>query len=329
MAPVQLAPLSVISGVSQGTVLGPLRFLLHINDLPLNVRSKVRLFADDYLLYRPINSAEDQEILQHDLRNLEQWGTKWGMRFNASKCEIMSMHRGRTALTRIYSLGGLILRQVDRAKYLGVTITEDLTWAPHNNIAGKANAKIGFLWRNYRFCPRELREQAYFTLVCSINEYSASVWDPHYKKDITTLDKVQRRAARLVVGDSFWHSSVIAVLQDLGWKSLEDRGREIRLALFFKAVHGLAAVPTTGTLNKADKNEVQERGPTTPTSSAISPLTPLPTVSPFSPAPYLSGIACHPRPLLCRIPYSRQCLTNPSGQTTPIPRLGGAPPSAR
>ena len=244
----------VISGVPQGTVLGPLLFLLHINDLPLNVRSQVRLFADDCLLYRPINSAEDQEILQHDLRSLEQWGTKWGMRFNASKCEIMRMHRGRSALTRMYSLGGLILRQVDQAKYLGITITEDLTWAPHiNNIAGKANAKIGFLWRNLRFCPRELREQAYFTLVRSIIEYSASVWDPHYKKDITTLDKVQRRAARFVVGDSSWRSSVTAMLQDLGWKSLEDRRRDIRLALFFKAVHGLAAVPTTDTLIKADK----------------------------------------------------------------------------
>ena len=151
----------VISGVPQGTVLRPLLFLLHINNLTFNVRSQVRLFADDCLLYCPINSAEGQEILQHDLRSLAQWGTKWGMHFNASKCEIMRMHRGRTALTRMYSLVGLILRQVDQAKFLGVTITEDLTWAPHiNNIAGKANAKIDFLWRNLRFCPRELGEQA-------------------------------------------------------------------------------------------------------------------------------------------------------------------------
>ena len=102
----------------------------------------------------------------------------------------------------LYSLGGLILRHVDQAKYLGVTITEDLARAPHiNNIAGNANAKIGFLWRNFRFCTRELREQAYFTWVRFIIEYSASVWDPHYNKDITTLDKVQRRASRFVVGE--------------------------------------------------------------------------------------------------------------------------------
>ena len=76
----------VISGLPQGTVLGPLLFLVHINDLPDCVSSKVRLFADDCLLYREIKSREDQEILQRDLQNLEVWAETWGMRFNAKKC---------------------------------------------------------------------------------------------------------------------------------------------------------------------------------------------------------------------------------------------------
>ena len=122
---------SVITGITQGTVLGPLLFLLYINDLPLNVRSQVWLFAEDCALYRPINSSEDQEVLQQDLRSLEQWGFKSGMRFNASKCEFIRISRGRTAHTQMYSLGGIILKQVSQAKYLGVTIMEDLTWSPH------------------------------------------------------------------------------------------------------------------------------------------------------------------------------------------------------
>ena len=76
----------VESGVPQGTVLGPLLFLCHINDLPERVRSQVRLFADDCLLYRPINSSDDQTILQEDLKELEEWANTWGMRFNAKKC---------------------------------------------------------------------------------------------------------------------------------------------------------------------------------------------------------------------------------------------------
>jgi len=82
----------VQSGVPQGTVLGPLLFLLHINDLPNEVRSTVRLFADDCLLYRVINSQQDQTILQDDLTNLERLRSKWGMKFNAQKCSVWLAH---------------------------------------------------------------------------------------------------------------------------------------------------------------------------------------------------------------------------------------------
>ena len=84
---------SVDSGVPQGTVLGPLLFLCHINDLPDSVTSKVRLFADDCLLYREINSIKDHISLKEDLKQLEVWAHTWGMRFNASKCYILSINR--------------------------------------------------------------------------------------------------------------------------------------------------------------------------------------------------------------------------------------------
>ena len=82
---------TVDSGVPQGTVLGPLLFLCHINDLPQTVKSQVRLFADDCLLYREINYQNDHHTLQNDLKNLEGWANAWGMRFNASKCYILSI----------------------------------------------------------------------------------------------------------------------------------------------------------------------------------------------------------------------------------------------
>jgi hypothetical protein len=78
-------------GVPQGTVLGPILFLCHINDLPDSVKSSVRLFADDCLLYRETNTQGDHDILQQDLTDLESWAEKWGMRFNAKKCYILSM----------------------------------------------------------------------------------------------------------------------------------------------------------------------------------------------------------------------------------------------
>ena len=110
----------VDSGVPQGTVLGPILFLLHINDLPSIVSSKVRLFADDCLIYRQIKSNNDQIELQRDLNLLESWGAIWGMRFNAAKCNIMRVSRMRLLFLYSYKLSGQVLDEVKDSKYLGL-----------------------------------------------------------------------------------------------------------------------------------------------------------------------------------------------------------------
>ena len=94
-------PVSVESGVPQCTVLGPLLFLMYINDLPGLVSSNIRLFADDCLLYRTISSVDDQVALQRDLDALEGWCDTWGMRFNVSKCQIMHIW-GRLLVVHIF-----------------------------------------------------------------------------------------------------------------------------------------------------------------------------------------------------------------------------------
>ena len=126
----------VESGVPQGTVLGPLMFLCHINDLPDTVESSVRLFADDCLLYCPIRSRNDHLILQKDLQELEKWANLWGMQFNAKKCYILSI-RQKTSF--FYELDKTTLKQVNTNPYLGLTISENLTWETHiNNICKKS-----------------------------------------------------------------------------------------------------------------------------------------------------------------------------------------------
>ena len=105
---------TVDSGVpqlAQGTVLGPILFLLHINDLPSVISSKVRLFADDCLVYREIKSRQDQNDLQKDLNLLETWGTTWGMRFNAAKCNIVRVSRKQTPIPYQYELSGRYLKR--------------------------------------------------------------------------------------------------------------------------------------------------------------------------------------------------------------------------
>ena len=128
---------------SQCTVLGPLLFLCHINDLPDCVKWQTRLFADDCLLYREIKTQQDHITLQQDLQHLENWAQSWGMKFNAKKCYILSI-RGKSK--HYYSLDNTILQQVPSNAYLGITIAEDLKWNSHiNNITKKANSTLGFL----------------------------------------------------------------------------------------------------------------------------------------------------------------------------------------
>ena len=234
---------SVDSGMPQGTVLGPLLFLLHINDLPSIAGSQVRLFADDCLMYRPVHSRADQELFQKDLAALEGWGDAWGMRFNAAKCNIMRISRSTKPLIRFYSLCNCVLQEVDQAKYLGVNITRELQWSGHiTSTTGKANSSLAFLGRNLKDCPQKLKEMAYISLVRSVLEYSSSIWDPCHAKDISSIERIQRRAARFVKSDYRTTSSVTAMINDLGWKDLAHRRRDLRLALLHKVVYDHIAV---------------------------------------------------------------------------------------
>ena len=236
---------TVDSGVPQGTVLGPILFLCHINDLPESVSSQVRLFADDCLLYRPVRSLQDQLKLQQELTHLETWATNWGMRFNAKKCYLLSI---KQRLSYFYSLNGHILQSVPQNPYLGLNISNDLKWSTHiNSICSKASSTLGFLRRNLRHCSTDCRKNAYISLVRSTLEYGAIIWDPHNKADIDRLERIQRRGARFITHDykSRTPGSITKMLADLDLQTLQERRKELRLTFLFKVVEGLVpAIPS-------------------------------------------------------------------------------------
>jgi hypothetical protein len=119
----------VLSGVPQGTVLGPLLFLTYINDMSEMVKSsETKLFADDSLLFRTINNQADSVLLQNDLTPLQDWEDKWQMSFNAKKCQVIRITpKNRPPLPTTYKLHGHTLDTVDASKYLGVTISNNVT----------------------------------------------------------------------------------------------------------------------------------------------------------------------------------------------------------
>ena len=121
----------VTSGVPQGSVLGPILFLIYINNLPDGIFSQVRLFADNTALYLTIEGKDDGAALQQDLDRLSVWESMWDMEFNPSKCQVEQAPGSRRPMNTIYMLHGHVLEAVTSAKYLGVNISSTLSWNSH------------------------------------------------------------------------------------------------------------------------------------------------------------------------------------------------------
>ena len=237
------SPAPVISGVPQGTVLGPILFLLFINDLPNDLTSNVRLFADDCIVYRRISSRNDCDLLQKDLNILNDWERKWGMEFHPKKCNVLSCTTARKPFHYDYTLKGHTLAYEQTSKYLGVDLTSNLSWHPHiDRITKKACNMIGFLRRNLQTSNRQTKTNAYNTLVRPHVEYCSTVWSPHTKELIGEIEKVQRRGARYVCNKYGREDSVSGMLEELGWESLESRRTKTQLTFMYKIINNLVDI---------------------------------------------------------------------------------------
>jgi len=193
---------SVISGVPQGTVLGPLLFLLYINDIVTNISSEIRLFADDCIVYRTITYQSDCMALQADIDILLNQSNVWQMKFNPSKCHILSIGRQRNKAVLSYFLGLNLLTNVDSYPYLGVTVSSDLRWEKHiNTIAAKATRTLNFVRRNVYCCDPDAKALAYLSLIRPLVEYGAAAWDPYRTRDIKWFN-VMLHAVRNTITDA-------------------------------------------------------------------------------------------------------------------------------
>ena len=235
---------NVTSGVPQGSVLGPLLFLIFINDLPQSVSTATtRLFADDSVVYNQISSSADSVNLQKDLDALQDWEAKWLMRFNASKCQVLQITNKRKPIPATYTIHGQVLEVVDSAKYLGVHLDTHLNFNTHvDAITKRANGTRAFLSRNLSHCSQKVKEAAYTMFVRPSVEFASSAWDPHTRRNIQKLEQVQRSSARFVVGDYQRTSSVSDMISSLNWPSLQDRRLNSRLVMMYKIYYNLVDI---------------------------------------------------------------------------------------
>ena len=248
----------VVSGVPQGTVLGPLLFLTFINDLPDTIQhSTTKLFADDCLLFRKIANTNDNKLLQKDLSALEDWEKLWQMDFNPGKCNVIriSPSKLKKIIETNYILHNQVLEVTPSSKYLGVNISDDMSWSNHiRATVNKGNKTVGFLRRNFRECTTTVKAATYKTMVRPVLEYASTVWDPSNQGDIEALEMVQRRAARYVFNNYTDRTPgcVTSMLVNLKWEPLAERRATNRLLMLFKIQNGLVDINATHLLKKSD-----------------------------------------------------------------------------
>ena len=225
----------VTSGVPQGSVLGPLLFIIYINDIDDGIAAKISKFADDTKLGANVREPGSLESLQEDLRKIGEWSDKWQMPFNNTKCKVM--HIGFRNPRSDYSLQGTVLESTETEKDLGVVISSDLKFSKQCIEAEKKAQKIlGYIKRQFGFRNREIVLSLYNSLVRPHLEYAVQFWCPSFRKDIARLERVQRRATRLI--PELRHMRYPERLEALDLFSLETRRLRGQLIEVFKILRG-------------------------------------------------------------------------------------------
>ena len=192
----------VLSGIPQGSVLGPILFVIYINDILENINADGLLFADDTKIFRSIMSQEDALSLQEDPKRLEEWSQQWLLNFNPEKCHVLTLGKFENIrYTCRYRIYGNELEHVFDEKDLGVTIDSALSFEEHiSEKVKKANSIMGLIRRSFSYLSCNLFRKLYMTFVRPHLEHAQAVWSPYLKKHINSIEKVQIRATKYVDG---------------------------------------------------------------------------------------------------------------------------------
>ena len=236
-----------MSGIPQGSILGPELFLIFINDLPESIKSPdgaVKLFADDTKLYSVVNNTTEHAALQEDLERLNKWAETWQLPFNKDKCKVVHYGRKNPGYDYRLSRDSPYIVTSSTEKDLGVTFDDQLKFTPHvDQITATANRKMGIIKHTFSSLDPCSFVQLYKSIVRPSLEYCSQVWHPLLKKDYQKVEKVQRRATKSI--PSLKHLSYSERLTQLKLPSLTYRRHRADVIQTFKIVKGLEDVESS------------------------------------------------------------------------------------
>ena len=217
-------------------------FIIFINDIETGILSTLSKFADDCKIKREVSCDEHAEEVQTDLDTLATWSDKWQMAFHPDKCKVL--HLGHNNSKRQYFINGIEITKVEEEKDLGIIISEDLKPKKHiAKIVKRANRLLGMIRRTITSKTKTNIMNLYKTLIRPILDYGAAVWSPHQKGDIQKLEKVQRRATKLI--KTIRNLPYEERLKRCKLMSLESRRRRYDLIETFKIMKRIYKVDPT------------------------------------------------------------------------------------
>ena len=247
----------VLSGVPQGSVLGPILFIIYVNDIDDDLTCKISKFADDTKITSRVTTSVEKLELQSNLDQLCRWAEKWQMQFNVEKCKVL--HIGSNNNQAMYSLNGSDLCKVNHEKDLGIIISNDLKPGKHvSEVVKTANKITGFIGRAFEYKSEKVILTLYNSLVRPHLEYCVQFWSPYYRKDIDKLERVQRKVTKMI--PRLRNKPYNERLKELGLFSLSKRRLRGDLIEIFKMFRGLDNVNIHDYLNVDERNITRNNG---------------------------------------------------------------------